>query len=71
MATLGEVVIQTIFGSSENSDMYRDQVVRPLMDNPVALQDMATQMSVRYGISVKKSKMLLRLLAKHWDTEVP
>lgn len=71
MATLGEVVIQTIFGSSENSDMYRDQVVRPLMDNPVALQDMATQMSVRYGISVKKCKMLLRLLAKHWDTEVP
>lgn len=71
MATLGETVIQTIFGSSENSDMYRDQVVRPLMDNPVALQDMATQMSVRYGISVKKSKMLIRLLAKHWDTEVP
>ncbi len=53
------------------ADMYRDQVVRPLMDNPVALQDMATQMSVRYGISVKKCKMLLRLLAKHWDTEVP
>ena len=53
------------------ADMYRDQVVRPLMDNPVALQDMATQMSVRYGISVKKSKMLIRLLAKHWDTEVP
>lgn len=71
MATLGEAVIQTIFGSSDNSDMYRDQVVRPLMDNPVALTDMATQMSQRYDISVKKSKMLLRLLAKHWDTEVP
>ncbi len=71
--TLGEIITQAMFGTSENADMYGEQVVRPLVKpaNKVALLDMATQLSNQYGVTVHQAKTLIRVTAKLWDTEVP
>lgn len=70
MATLGELITQTMFGSTDNVDMIGAHV-RSLPGNKVAMTDLATQASVKYGITVKQAKVLIRLTAQLWDTEVP